>query len=148
MGFRPPRPGGADLAWGLGLFLFLTLAFGVMADRVWLPWVLIPARLVRWPLLAAATLPWSLAAALAQHRLRPARRLVWWAWHSAVVVGGLGLTVALSPGLFFVVLLLPIFPIILGILSIVGAVVDRPWAVAIGSALFFGWLLVAVFPLA
>jgi hypothetical protein len=30
----------------------------------------------------------------------------------------------------------------------VGAAVDRPWAVALGNALFFGWLLVAVFPLA
>lgn len=148
LGFRPPRPNGADVAWGLGLFIFLTLAFGVMAHQVWLPWTLIPARLVRWPLLAAAALPWSLAAALAQYRLGPARRFAWWAFHSAVVAGGLGATVALSPGLFFIILLLPIFPIILGILSIAGAAVDRPWAVAVGSALFFGWLLVAVFPLA
>ncbi len=148
LGFRPSRPGDADVVWGVGLFLFLTVAFGVMANQVWLPWTLIPARLARWPLLAATALPWSLAAALAQHRLGAARRFVWWAGHSAVVVGGLGLTVALSPGLFFVVLLLPVFPIILGIMSIVGAAVDRPWAVALGNALFFGWLLVAVFPLA
>jgi dienelactone hydrolase len=147
-GFRPPRPGGADVAWGVGLFVFLSLAFGVMAQRVWLPWLLIPERLTLWPLLAVAVLPWALASALAQHGLGPARRLGWWAMQSAVIVGGLGLTVALSPGLFFVVLLLPVFPIVLGILSITGAVLERPWAVAIGHALFFGWLLVAVFPLA
>jgi dienelactone hydrolase len=146
--FRPPRPGGADVVWGIGLFLFLSLAFGVMADRVWLPWLLIPERLARWPLLAAAALPWALASALTQHGLNPARRLGWWAMQSAVIVSGLGLTVALSPGLFFVILLLPVFPIVLGILSIVGTVVDRPWAAALGNALFFGWLLVAVFPLA
>jgi dienelactone hydrolase len=148
VGFRPPWLGGADVVWGVGLFLLLSLAFGVMADRVWLPWLLIPERLIRWPLLAAAALPWSLASALAQHGLGPARRLGWWAMQSAVIVGGLGLTVVLSPGLFFVVLLLPVFPIVLGIMSIVGAAVDRPWAAAIGNALFFGWLLVAVFPLA
>jgi pimeloyl-ACP methyl ester carboxylesterase len=147
-GFRPPRPSGADVAWGVGLFLFLSLAFGVMAHRVWLPWLLIPERLALWPLLVAAMLPWALASALAQYGLRPARRLGWWAMQSVAIVGGLGLTVALSPELFFVTLLLPVFPIVLGILSIVGAVIDRPWAVAIGNALFFGWLLVAVFPLA
>jgi dienelactone hydrolase len=148
VGFRPPRPIGADLVWGVGLFLFLTLAFGAMAHLVWLPWTLIPARLSRWPLLAVAALPWALASALAQQGLSTARRFAWWGLQSVVVVGGLGLAVALSPGLFFVVLLLPIFPIVLGILSIAGAVIDRPWAVAIGNALFFGWLLVAVFPLA
>lgn len=148
VGFRPPRPGGVDVAWGIGLFLFLSLAFGVMAQRVWLPWLLIPERLALWPLLAAAALPWALASALAQHHLGPARRLGWWAMQSAVIVGGLGLTVVLSPGLFFVTLLLPVFPIVLGILSITGAMIDRPWAAALGHALFFGWLLVAVFPLA
>ena len=29
-----------------------------------------------------------------------------------------------------------------------GAAVNDPWAYAIGNALFFGWMLVAVFPIA
>ena len=63
-------------------------------------------------------------------------------------MAGLVLTILIAPQLGFISLLLPIFPIILGIMGAVGAAVDRPWAVALGNALFFGWLLVAVFPLA
>jgi hypothetical protein len=33
-------------------------------------------------------------------------------------------------------------------MSLAGAAIDRPWSYAIGNALFFGWLLVAIFPLA
>ena len=66
LGFRPPRPTGRDALWGLLLFAALTLAFGVMADRVWLPWWLTPARLLRWLPAAAAALPWLLAAGVAQ----------------------------------------------------------------------------------
>lgn len=147
-GFRPSRPGFGDALWGAGLFLFLSVAFGAMAQVVWLPWLIIPERLARWPFLAAAALPWLLASALAQYGARPMERFGWWLLQSAVVVAGLGLTIALSPGLFFIVLLLPVFPIILGVLAVAGAALDRPWAVAIGSALFLGWILVAVFPLA
>jgi pimeloyl-ACP methyl ester carboxylesterase len=147
-GFRPPRPSGRDWLWGLVLFVILTLAFGVMAQLVWLPWWLNGARLARWPFLAAAVLPWLLAAGLAHHRATAGRRAGWWLLQTAVIIAGLGLTVALSPGLFFVILLLPVIPIILGILTIFGAAIDRPWSFAVGNALFFGWLLVAVFPLA
>ena len=146
--FRPTRPSAGDLGWGLLLFALLTVAFGVMAHFTWQPWALSAARLWRWPLVAAAALPWSLASALAQYRLRPAARAGWWLYQSAVIVGGLGLTILLAPQLAFVFLLLPVFPVILGVLAAAGMAVDRPWAVALGNALFFGWLLVAVFPLA
>lgn len=147
-GFRPPRPVVSEVLWGLLLFGLLWLAFGVMAQITWLPWLLIPERLARWPFVAAAVLPWLLAAALAQHRARPAARLGWWLLQSAVIVAGLGLTLILSPDLFFIFLLLPLFPLILGLVAIAGAALDRPWAAALGGALFWGWILVAVFPLA
>ena len=85
---------------------------------------------------------------MAQHRLGLAARAGWWLYQSAVIVAGLGLTIWLAPQLSFVFLLLPVFPVVLAILGAAGAAIDRPWAVALGSALFFGWLLVAVFPLA
>jgi dienelactone hydrolase len=147
-GFRVPRPAAADAAWGGLLFLFLSLALGAMSQVTWLPWLLIVERLARWPFLAAAVLPFLLASALAQHGARPAARAGWWLLQSAVVVAGLGLTLVLSPNLFFIALLLPVFPVILGIMGLAGAALGRPWAVAIGNALFLGWLLVAVFPLA
>lgn len=147
-GFRPPRPALRDVLWGILLFLVLSVAFGAMSQVVWLQWLLIPERLARWPFLAAAVFPWLLASALAQYRARPVARFGWWPAQSTVVVAGLGLTIAVAPGLFFIVLLLPVFPIILGVLTVAGAALDRPWAAAIGSALFLGWILVAVFPLA
>ena len=147
-GFRLSRPVAADVAWGGLLFLFLSLALGAMSQVTWLPWLLIVERLARWPFLAAAVLPFLLASALAQHGARPAARAGWWLLQSAVVLAGLGLTIALSPDLFFIALLLPVFPVILGIMGLAGAALGRPWAVAIGNALFLGWLLVAVFPLA
>jgi hypothetical protein len=44
-------------------------------------------------------------------------------------------------------LLLPLFPPLMGILSLVAGLLNRAWVYAIGSALFFGWLLAAGFPL-
>lgn len=119
-----------------------------MAELVWIPWWLIPERLVRWPFMALAALPWLLAAGLVQHRASALRRAGWWLLQTVVIVAGLGLAVVASPGLFFIVLLMPVIPVISAIMAIAGAAIDRPWSYALGNALFFGWLLVAVFPLA
>ena len=148
LGFRPPRPRGGDLLWGLALFLALTLAFGLMAGRVWIHWWLIPARLALWPVAAVAVLPWALAAGLAQHGASPLRRAGWWLAQTVVIVAGLALTVTLNTGLGFVMLLMPVIPVILLLMTVAGACFDRPWSYALGNALFFGWLLVAIFPLA
>jgi hypothetical protein len=50
-----------------------------------------------------------------------------------------------SIGVMF--LLLPLFSPLIGILSLVAGLLNRAWVYAIGSALFFGWLLAASFPL-
>jgi hypothetical protein len=147
-GFRVPRPGGRDLLAGLALFALLTVAFGLMAHFVWIPWLLIPARLARWPMLALAALPWLLAAGLAQQGRTLLARAGWWLGQTAVIVAGLGLLAMVSPDLGFIILLMPLIPVVLAVMGIAGAAIDRPWSYAIGNALFFGWLLVAVFPLA
>lgn len=146
LGYRPPTPDRRDLLGGLGLFVALSLAFGVMAQFVWLPWLLIPSRLVMWPFVAAAVFPWLLAAGLSQHNQSAARRAGWWLLQTVVIVAGLALTVVLSPGLFFVILLIPVIPLVLGIMAVAGAAFSGPWRFALGNALFFGWILVAVFP--
>jgi pimeloyl-ACP methyl ester carboxylesterase len=146
-GFRPPRPTPGDLAWGLALFALLWLAFGLMGQIVWLNWLLIPERLIRWPFLAAAALPWLLATGLLIERSGVGGRAGWWLAQSAVIAAGLGLAVVLVPGLSFVILILPVLPILLGIMLVAGSLVGRPWSFAIGNALFFGWTLAAVFPL-
>lgn len=140
-------PNLSTLLHALAIFAFLWLAFGLMAQVVWLPWFLIPARLLRWPLLALAFLPWLLAAGWVQQGASTGRRIGWWLGQSGVLMVGLGTAVLLVPSLFFLVLVLPVLPLVLGIMAAVGGAVDDPWAYGLGNALFFAWLLLALFPL-
>jgi pimeloyl-ACP methyl ester carboxylesterase len=147
-GFRPRRPDGQAILWGLLLFALLWLAFGAMAHLTWLPWWLGPERLLRWPLLAVACLPWNLAAGLVQQGAAPWSRFYWWFGQSSLIIMGLIVTIAFTPALGFIMLTLPVIPVVLALMSVIGGAVDRPWAYAIGNALFFGWMITAVFPLA
>ena len=142
------RPSAIDLAWGVGLFAVLTLAFGVMAQYVWLPWWLNLPRLARWPFLSLACLPWFLAAGMAQRGASAGVRMLWWLAQSIAVVGGLFLMLTLVPSLGFLVLLLPLMPLLLGIVAVASAASGRAWAYGLGGALFIGWIIAAVFPLA
>jgi hypothetical protein len=146
-GFRPPPLGVRDIFMGLVIFAILWIAVGVMGQFVWLQWLLIPARLVRWPLVAAAFLPALMAAALAQCGKPAWKRVLWWIGLSLALTAGLVLTIVLVPSLFFTAIVLPLVPFVLAIMGITSAAFDRPWAVGLGNALFFGWLIVAVFPL-
>lgn len=140
-------PSSKTLGLGLLVFILLWFAFGAMAQVVWLQWWLIPARLKLWPLLSLACLPWFLASGMAQQSVGIGKRILWWLGQTTVLIGGLILTISVLPQLGFIVLLLPIFPIIFGIFSFVAAQLKHPWSYAIGSALFFGWTLAAAFPL-
>lgn len=142
-----PRPTPRAIGLGLVLFLLLWVTFGAMAQVVWLQWWLIPARLQLWPLLSLACLPWFLASGVAQQGVKPGRRVVWWLGQSIALVGGLFLALYLLPQLGFIFLLLPIFPLVLAILSFTAMQLDEVWSYALGSTLFFGWVIAAAFPL-
>lgn len=146
-GYRPQRPTLKSIWWGLFIFAYLWLAFGLLAQVVWLPWLLVPARISRWLLLAPALLPLTLAAGYAQQGGTVGRRFAWWLGQSLVLSVGLLTAVFLVPGLFFLVLILPLLPIVIGLMAVVGGAVDEPWAVGLGNAMFFAWLLIALFPL-
>ncbi len=145
-GQRPGRTDRRALLLGLAMFALLTVAFGLMAQTVWMQWWLVGPRLLRWPLMALLTLPWFAASASA--RGGDARRAVWWLVESLGLLVGLAAVVVFVPGMFFVFLLLPLVPFLIGILALAGVGFGRPWSYALGSALFFGWVLAAVFPLA
>lgn len=145
---RFPRPTLRSTLLGVALFALLWVAFGAMAQVVWLQWWLIPARLKLWPILSLACFPWFLAAGLSQQDAGVGKRILWWLAQSVALVGGFFLTVYLVPQLSFMFLLLPVFPVIIGILSLAAAQVNEAWSYAIGSTLFFGWILAAGFPLA
>ncbi len=149
-GLRPGRPALREVALGLAMFVLLTAAFGLMAQTVWMQWWLVGPRLLRWPFMALLTLPWFLASGVVRSGAgrRGMRSLVWWLGESLSLLVGLMTVVILVPGMFFVFLLLPLVPLLMGILALAGLGFSRPWSYAAGSALFFGWVLAAVFPLA
>lgn len=142
-----PRPTPRDVGLGIVLFVILWIAFGAMAQAVWLQWWLIPIRLKLWLPLAIACLPWFLAAGIVQQNTGVGQRMLWWLGQSAILIGGFVLTLNFLPQLGFMFLLLPVFPLLIGILSLVAVCWHRAWIYAVGSALFFGWLLAAGFPL-
>lgn len=144
---RFPRLTLRSLGLALGLFVLLWIAFGAMAQVVWLQWWLIPTRLKLWLPLAAACLPWFLASGIAQQHTSRGERFIWWFAQSAILIGGFLLTLNFLPQLGFMFLLLPVFPPLVAVLSLIIAIVERAWVSALASALLFGWILAAGFPL-
>ena len=74
-------------------------------------------------------------------------RLGWWLVYSAALAGSMLLALSLSPDLGFLVLILPLFPVILLIHALINAPYRGSWPFALSGALFTSWLLVAVFPI-
>ncbi len=114
-------------AVGLGVLLFaiLWVAFGAMAQVVWLQWWLIPIRLRVWLPVAIACFPWFLAAGIVQEHIGVGKRILWWLGQSVVLIGGFVLTLNFLPQLGFMFLLLPLFPPLMGILSLVAGLLNR-----------------------
>jgi hypothetical protein len=63
------------------------------------------------------------------------------------LVGGFVLVLYLVPELGFIFLLLPLFPPLMAIFSLSATLLNEVWGYALGSALFFGWMIAAAFPL-
>jgi hypothetical protein len=142
--FLPPR---RQVFGGLMTFAVLWLGVGLLGQSVWLPWILIPKRLLLWPLGALLLFPWFLAAGEMVARTGVIGRIGWWLAHSLIVAGSLLLALKLTPDLFFLILILPLFPIILGLHALAAAPHRESWPFALSGALFTSWLLLAVFPL-
>ncbi|MBD2452020.1 alpha/beta hydrolase [Nostoc sp. FACHB-152] len=135
------------LVMSLILFIILWIGFGAMAQVVWLQWWLIPSRLQIFPLLAIACFPWFLASGIAQQNVNFGGRVLWWLGQSAVLIGGFILVLYFLPQLSFIYLLLPLFPVFMAIFSFCSGFLNNPWSYALGSTLFFGWVLASAFPL-
>lgn len=132
---------------GLLVFAALWLGFGLLGDQVWLPWLLIPRRLLLWPVGAILLLPWFLSLGEVSSAARPLGRVGWWAFHSLVLVGSMLLALQLSQGLYFILLILPLFPLILGLHALATILQRDRWTLGLSGALFVSWMLLAVFPL-
>ena len=146
--FRLPSPTVRAVGLGVALFVLFWIAFGAIAQVTWLQWWLIPVRLRLWPLLSLVCFPWFLASGIAQQGVGFFRGIALWLWQSLALVGGFLLVLYLVPQLGFIFLLLPLFPPLMAIFSVVAVLLDEVWSYALGSALFFGWMITAAFPLA
>jgi pimeloyl-ACP methyl ester carboxylesterase len=120
---------------------------GWLGSGIWLPWLLIPKRLILWPLGSLLIFPWFLAMGQASSPARAWGRLGWWLAQCGAVIGALVLALNLNSGLFFLVLILPVFPVILGAHALAAGRQRNPWAFGLSAALFISWSLIAVFPL-
>jgi dienelactone hydrolase len=141
------KPSGKAVWTGLLVFAALWLGFGLLGNHVWLPWLLIPRRLLLWPVGAILLLPWFLAMGEVSSVARPFGRVGWWVFHSLVLVGSMLLALQLSQGLYFILLILPLFPLILGLHTLATILQRDRWTLGISGALFVSWMLLAVFPL-
>jgi hypothetical protein len=144
---RPALPSRRAVLGGLLAFAALWLGVGLLGQLVWLPWLLVPRRLVLWPLGALLMLPWFLAAGEVSQGTGIAGRAGWWLAQSAILVAALTLALQISPEVGFLILILPLFPIILGLHTLAAAPSRGSWPFALSGALFVSWLLLAVFPL-
>ncbi len=140
-------PGRRELLSGTLIFAFLWLGVGLIGGVVWLPWLLIPRRLLLWPLASLALLPWCLAVGEIGRRASAWGRLGWWLLQSVVLFAALTLAIRLSPEIGFLSLILPVFPIILLFQGVPNLPQRSSWSFALSGALFVSWMLLAVFPL-
>jgi len=147
MGTRLALPSPGELLSGLLIFAALWLGVGLLGGVVWLPWLLIPKRLVLWPLGILLMLPWFLAVGQAIRRANGWGRLCWWLFYSVLLFAAITLAIRLTPELGFLALLLPVFPIVLAFHAIPNAPQKGVWSFALSGVLFVSWLLLAVFPL-
>jgi dienelactone hydrolase len=147
-GPRPPAPDGRDLGWAVVLVLVLTAALPALGSRVWLPALPGGSRAVLLVVFVALVLPWSMALATTLHGSRGWRAAGWWVLLALVTTAGFAVAASVIPGLGFLVLLLPLIPVLLTVAVAVWLPVQRPWAAGTATAVLLGWMLAILFPLA
>jgi len=140
-------PTGIGILKGLAGFAALWLGVGLLGNYVWLPWLLIPARFWLWIPGSIILLPWFLSYGEAAKLAKTSGQVGWWLVEVISVLGSLYLALILNPELGFMLLILPIFPIMLGLNMLVISPKHGAWAYAIPGAMFTSWLVLSAFPL-
>jgi hypothetical protein len=141
------RPGSMEIIKGLAVFAALWLGVGLLGHFVWLPWLLIPARLWLWIPASILLLPWFYAVGEASKQANWIGRIGWWLCQVAAMIAGFYLAITINHELGFIFLLLPLIPVMLGLHMLAISSKHGSWAFALPGAMFLSWLLLAVFPL-
>jgi dienelactone hydrolase len=145
-GVRPAAPDPRDLGWGI-LAAVVLVTVGALGTRAWLAWSPSGPRVALIAPLVVAVFPFLLATMSVLQGRRGVRLATGWAAIAVMTTLTLGSAAFTVPGLGFLVLILPLVPLVLALVVAVGAVMDRPWAGALAGSTFLGWLLAVLFPL-
>jgi pimeloyl-ACP methyl ester carboxylesterase len=135
------------LLGGILTFAVLWLGIGLLGHLVWQPWLMILPRLVLWPLAIVCLLPWFLVVGEFVRGVGWLGQIGAWVAHSALLLGGLFLAMRLTPGIGFLILILPVFPVFFGLHALASGPYRGGWPFALSGALFTSWMLLVVFPL-
>jgi pimeloyl-ACP methyl ester carboxylesterase len=146
-GVRPAAPEPRDLGW-LILAVAVLVGVGASTTLAWAPWWLGGVRVTAAVLLALMLLPYAVAMSSLLHGRRGRSAVTAWLVTSLAVVLTLGAAAVVVPGIGFLILVLPLLPLVLAATTAVAVGVDRPWATGPATAVFVGWLLAMLFPLA
>ncbi len=132
---------------GLLTFAVLWIGVGLLSHLVWIPWLMILPRLVLWPLAALCLLPWFLLVGELFRGQGWIGQAAAWIAHSLLLLGGLMLAMQITPGIGFLILIMPVFPIFFGMHALAAGPYQGVWAFSLSGALFTAWMLMLVFPL-
>ena len=140
-------PTSRELLIGLIAFASLWLGVGLLGNFIWLPWLLIPNRLLLWVPSAIILLPWFYTIGYATKNAKPTRLLGWWLYQVITILICLFLAITINPELGFLYIILPLVPVMIGLHMLVVSSKHGIWAYALSGAMFNAWLILAVFPL-
>jgi len=147
--FRPhiSRPCKIELAKGLVAFAALWLGVGLLGNFVWLPWLLIPSRLWLWVPGSIILFPWFFSVGVSAKQANKGGQIGWWLYQVIIIITSLYLALKINPELGFIIIILPLVPIMLALHMLAISPKHGSWAFAMSGAMFTAWLLLAVFPL-
>jgi len=145
--FKLERPSWQEIAASGVIFGALWLSVGLLGQLVWLQWVLIPQRLIIWLVGVVLIMPWFLAIGESALPATKIRWGIWWLLHCILLVGGLLILLRILPEFSILLLLLPLVPAIIGLHSLASLPYRQQWSFALSGALFFSWVIAAIFPL-
>jgi hypothetical protein len=137
----------SEIGKGLLALSTLWLGVGLLGNFVWLPWLLIPQRLWLWVPGSILLLPWFFAVGEASKQANKSGQIGWSLFQIIVMLAGFYLAIRINPELGFLILILPLVPVMLGLHALAISPKHGSWAFALPGAMFTAWLLLAVFPL-
>jgi pimeloyl-ACP methyl ester carboxylesterase len=147
MRINPGLPRINQIVAGFIGFILIWFGVGLLGRSIWLEWLLIPKRLLLWPLGATLLLPWFLMIGELIKKSNLIGLIGWWLVNSLIIIIGMLLSISLLPSTGFLILIIPIVPILLALHMLFTIPWGHGWVFGISGSMFISWTLFAVFPI-